>query len=75
METVLGSLKARNQQARPGETSDATFVQEPAIVKRLQELGAVAATINTPQQFDAWIRRDYEKWRRVVKETGIKIAK
>ena len=53
----------------------ATFVKEPAIVKRLQELGAVAATINTPQQFDAWIRRDYEKWRRVIQETGIKIAK
>ena len=53
----------------------AAFVKEPAIVKRLQELGAVAATINTPQEFDAWIRRDYEKWRRVVRETGIKIAK
>ena len=53
----------------------ATFVKEPAIVKRLQELGAVAAKINTPQEFDAWIRRDYEKWRRVIQETGIKIAK
>ena len=53
----------------------ADFVKDPAIVKRLQELGAVAAKINTPQEFDAWIRRDYEKWRRVVKETGIKIAK
>jgi len=52
-----------------------TFVKEPAIVMRLQELGAVAATINTPQEFDAWIRRDYEKWRRVIQETGIKIAK
>jgi tripartite-type tricarboxylate transporter receptor subunit TctC len=29
----------------------------------------------TPQEFDAWIRRDYEKWRRVIQETGIKIAK
>ena len=53
----------------------AQFVQEPAIVKRLQELGAVAAKINTPQEFDAWIRRDYEKWRRVIQETGIKIPK
>ena len=44
-----------------------TFVKEPAIVKRLRELGAVAATINTPQEFDAWIRRDYEKWRRVIR--------
>ncbi|MBX9775425.1 MAG: tripartite tricarboxylate transporter substrate binding protein [Xanthobacteraceae bacterium] len=52
-----------------------SFVKEPAIVKRMQELGAVAATINTPQEFDAWIRRDHEKWRRVIRETGIKIAK
>ena len=52
-----------------------TFVKDPAIVKRLQELGAVAAKINTPHEFDAWIRRDYEKWRRVIQETGIKIAK
>lgn len=52
-----------------------TFVREPAIVKRLQELGAVAAAIDTPEAFDAWIRRDYEKWRRVVKETGIRIGK
>ena len=53
----------------------ATFVQEPAIVARLQELGAVAAKISTPQEFDAWIRRDYDKWGRVVRETGIKIGK
>jgi tripartite-type tricarboxylate transporter receptor subunit TctC len=53
----------------------ATFVREPATVKRLQELGAVAASVDTPQAFDAWIRRDYEKWRRVVKETGIRIGK
>ena len=53
----------------------AAFVQEPAIVTRLQELGAVAAKINTPQEFDAWIRKDYEKWRRVVRETGIRIGK
>jgi tripartite-type tricarboxylate transporter receptor subunit TctC len=52
-----------------------TFVREPAIVQRLQELGAVAATIDAPEAFDAWIRRDYEKWRRVVKETGIRIGK
>jgi tripartite-type tricarboxylate transporter receptor subunit TctC len=53
----------------------ATFVRDPATVKRLQELGAVAASVDTPQAFDAWIRRDYEKWRRVVKETGIRIGK
>ncbi len=53
----------------------AKFVREGAIVKRMQELGAVASPIVTPQEFDAWIRRDYEKWRRVVQETGIRIGK
>jgi tripartite-type tricarboxylate transporter receptor subunit TctC len=53
----------------------ASFVREPATVQRLQELGAVAATISTPQEFDVLIRRDYEKWRRVVQETGIRIGK
>jgi tripartite-type tricarboxylate transporter receptor subunit TctC len=53
----------------------ATFVREGAIVKRMQELGAVAAPVDTPHAFDAWIRRDYEKWRRVIGETGIRIGK
>lgn len=53
----------------------ATFVHEPKVVRRMQDLGAVAATIATPPQFDAWIRKDYENWRRVVQETGVKAAK
>ncbi len=31
----------------------ARFVQQPAIVKCVQELGALAATIDTPQESDA----------------------
>jgi tripartite-type tricarboxylate transporter receptor subunit TctC len=52
----------------------AQFIQDPAIVRRLQELGAVAAKPNTPDDFAAWIRRDYDKWRRVIRETGIKLG-
>jgi tripartite-type tricarboxylate transporter receptor subunit TctC len=53
----------------------AAFVREPATVQRLQELGAVAATIATPQEFETLIRRDYDKWGRVVQETGIRIGR
>lgn len=53
----------------------AKFVREPAVVKRMQDLGAVAATMGSPQDFDAWVRKDYENWGRVVQETGIKAAK
>lgn len=50
------------------------FIQDPAIVRRLQDLGSVAAKPNTPEEFAAWIRRDYDKWRRVIRETGIKLG-
>ncbi len=52
----------------------ATFIKEPAVVERLRKLGAVAAKPNTPEEFAAWIRRDYDKWGRVVRETGIKLG-
>jgi len=50
------------------------FIHEGAVVQRLRELGAVAAKPNTPDEFAAWIRKDYEKWGRVVRETGIKLG-
>ena len=49
------------------------FIREGAVVQRLRDLGAVAAKPNTPDEFAAWIRKDYEKWGRVVRETGIKL--
>ncbi len=34
----------------------------------------LAATVgNTPEQFDAWIRSEIEKWAKVVKAAGIKM--
>jgi tripartite-type tricarboxylate transporter receptor subunit TctC len=50
------------------------FVQDPAVVQRLQGLGAVAAKPNTPEDFALWMRKDYDKWRRVIRETGIKLG-
>jgi len=50
------------------------FLQEPATAQRMRDLGAVVAKPNTPEEFAAWMRKDYEKWRRVVRETGIKLG-
>ena len=52
----------------------AEFIREPAVVQRFKDLGAVAAVPNTPEDFAAWIRKDYDKWARVVRETGIKLG-
>jgi tripartite-type tricarboxylate transporter receptor subunit TctC len=50
------------------------FVQEPATVQRLKDLGAVAAKPGTPEDFTAALRKDYEKWGRVIRATGIKLG-
>src|SRR5262249_11144786 len=50
------------------------FLQEPATVSPLRDLGAVAAKSNTPEDVTALLRKDYEKWRRVIHETGIKLG-
>ena len=35
---------------------------------------AVVASSTTPDEFTAYLRHDYEKWRSVVKDTGIKLS-
>jgi len=50
------------------------FLQDPAVVQRLRELAAVAAKSNTPDEFAAAVRKDSEKWARVIRDTGIKLA-
>ena len=52
----------------------ADFIREPAVVARLRDVGSVAAKPNTPEEFAAWMRKDYDKWGRVVRETGIKLG-
>ena len=49
------------------------FLREPAVVQRFKELGAVAAS-STPAAFAAYVKRDFEKWQRVIQDTGIKLA-
>jgi len=43
-------------------------------VAGLGPVGAVAAKPNTPEEFAAWMRKDHDKWSRVVRETGIKLG-
>jgi len=52
----------------------AEFIKEPAVVARLREIGSVAAKPNTPEEYTAWMRKDYDKWGRVIRETGIKLG-
>jgi tripartite-type tricarboxylate transporter receptor subunit TctC len=49
------------------------WTQDPAIVQRLRDLGAVA-TGKTAEEFSAYMLRDYQKWQRVTRETGIKLG-
>ena len=51
----------------------AGFLRDPAVVRRFKELTAVAAS-SAPEEFAAYLKRDYEKWQRVVRDTGIKLA-
>jgi len=46
-------------------------LQDPAVKKTLETDGMIA-TGGTPQQFADRIRKDYDRWTRVVKEAGIK---
>jgi tripartite-type tricarboxylate transporter receptor subunit TctC len=50
-----------------------SFLRDPTVVQRLKELTAVAGS-STPAEFTAYLKRDFEKWQRVVKETGIKLT-
>jgi tripartite-type tricarboxylate transporter receptor subunit TctC len=46
-------------------------LQDGSIKKNLEGDGMIASG-GTPQQFGERIRKDYERWVRVVKETGLK---
>ena len=52
----------------------AQFIKEPAVAQRLRDLGSVVAKPNTPEEFTAWMRKDYDKWARVIRETGIRLG-
>jgi tripartite-type tricarboxylate transporter receptor subunit TctC len=47
-------------------------VQSPDIRKTLETDGMIGSTI-TPEQFGVRIRKDYERWLKVVKDANIKV--
>jgi tripartite-type tricarboxylate transporter receptor subunit TctC len=50
------------------------FIEDPVVVQRLRDYGAVAAKPNTPEEFAAAMRRDDDKWQHVISATGIKLG-
>lgn len=49
-----------------------TILQEPEMVKRLQNEAAEPA-VSSPEAFGKVIAADIEKWKRIAKQTGIKV--
>ena len=45
---------------------------DPAIITRLENAGITAAS-STPAEFDAFFRKEAERWAKVFKESGIKL--
>ncbi|QNP50559.1 tripartite tricarboxylate transporter substrate binding protein [Diaphorobacter aerolatus] len=54
------------------QTTIAEAVKSPAVAKQLNDLGAEPVA-NKPEAFAQEIRDDVEKWRKVVKTTGVKL--
>jgi len=50
----------------------ATMYKDPAIIDKLERSG-IAAMSSTPAEFDAFFRKEAERWTRVFKESGIKL--
>jgi tripartite-type tricarboxylate transporter receptor subunit TctC len=50
----------------------AAMYKDPAIIDRLERSG-IAAMSSTPAEFDAFFRKEAERWTKVFKESGIKI--
>ena len=50
----------------------ARIIAKPAIREAWAKQGAVPTTM-TPEQFDAFLRRDIDKWAKVIKQAGIQV--
>ncbi len=75
-EVVLwfGTMTPRGTPQRIIDTLNAGInkaLQDPAIKKNLEGAGMMPSG-GTPQQFDERIRKDYERWMKVVKAVGLK---
>jgi tripartite-type tricarboxylate transporter receptor subunit TctC len=57
-------LKLRNEITRT--------LQAPEVIEKLHGAGSLEPFITTPEEFAALIRRDYERYGKVIKEVGVK---
>ena len=49
------------------------ILKQPAVLKRIEQVGWEPAAQNTPEWFAGYIKREVAKWGKVVKDTGAKI--
>jgi len=54
-------------------TEIAKIMQTPDMKARLAQLGDELAISTSPEQFTAFLRSEYAKWDRIIKEAGIKV--
>ena len=62
-ENVLGKLRSELQRV----------LENPEIKQKMNAAGGLDPYITTPEEFAAVIKRDYEKYAKVVKDIGIKV--
>ena len=62
-EAVLAKLRAEVKRV----------LESPDVKQRLNAAGGLDPYLATPEEFAALIRRDYEKYAKVVKDIGIKV--
>jgi tripartite-type tricarboxylate transporter receptor subunit TctC len=62
-ENVLGKLRSELRRV----------LQNPEIKQKMNAAGGLDPYLTTPEEFSALIKRDYEKYARVVKDVGIKL--
>jgi tripartite-type tricarboxylate transporter receptor subunit TctC len=49
------------------------ILDDPDVIKRLNELGSEPLKSNTPTEFSAFIQTEYTKWGQRVRDSGAKI--
>ena len=48
-------------------------IADPAMIKVIEAGGNIPSSGESPEQFGQFIRREYDKWREVVKLSGLKL--
>jgi tripartite-type tricarboxylate transporter receptor subunit TctC len=56
--------------ARLGQAMDAAR-SDPAVLKRLEEMGESVSTLRTSEQFESFVRLEEEKYARLIREANI----